>query len=142
MKDIRCGVVVALFNRSVTEKLEQGALAVLKNHGCEDVRVVHVPGAVEIPLAAKALFLKGYDAVVAVGAVIRGETSHYEHVCQSVERGCSQLQLEFMKPLAFGVITVENEEQAIARTDGGHGNKGAEAAETALSMVRILKEIR
>lgn len=141
---MRIGVVISLFNRPVTEKLERGALDYLREHGVTDhrLKVVHVPGAVEIPLAAKALLLAGYDGVVAVGAVIRGETSHFDYVCLAAERGCSQLQLEFMKPVGFGVITTENAEQAFARAGGAKGNKGAEAAETVLTMLKVLKEIK
>lgn len=141
---LRIGVVTSRFNEDVTSLLEEGALATLENvENAEiDVWSVRVPGAVEIPLACKALFARGCDAVVAVGAVIRGETTHYELVCQSVERGLTQLMLETGKPIGFGVITVENDEQAAERCGGKHGNKGAEAAQVALEMIGLLKSIR
>lgn len=109
--------------------------------GCTDVFAVRVPGAFEIPLAAQALLEAGCEAVVALGAVIRGETSHYDYVCAAVERGCSEVQLKTGKPVAFGVLTTDNDEQALDRAGGKHGNKGAEAAEVAVEMARLLKKI-
>ena len=104
---------------------------------------MRVPGAVEIPLAAQALFeTYKVDGVVALGAVIRGETTHYEEVCRSVERNCSRLMLDYKKPVAFGVLTVENEEQAKDRVGGRHGHKGIEAARAALEMIGLLAEIK
>lgn len=138
---LKIGVVTARFNFEVTEKLEAGALRELKEMSCREVMAVRVPGAVEIPLAAKALLDKGCDAIVALGAVIRGETSHYDYVCSSVERGCTELQLRTGKPVAFGVLTTENDEQAMDRAGGKHGNKGAEAAQVAVEMVRLIRKI-
>lgn len=140
---LKIAVVSSLFNRPVTEKLESAALQFLEDAGLkkEQLQLVQVPGALEIPLAAKALFEKGVDGVVAVGAVIRGETTHYESVCAGVERGCSHLQLEYMRPLGNGVITTENAQQAYDRCGGSKGNKGAEAAEVTLQMIKILKNI-
>ncbi len=137
------GLVTARFNSEVTEKLERGALEVLHNLGFKEEQIlrVRVPGAVEVPLAAKALLERGCQGVVALGAVIRGETSHYDYVCRTVERGCAQLQLEYKKPVAFGVLTTENEEQALARAGGSMGNKGAEAAEVMVEMIQLLREI-
>lgn len=105
------------------------------------VSLVKVPGAVEIPLACKALLDRGCDGVVALGAVIRGETSHYDYVCNSVERGVSQLMLEYKKPIGFGVLTTENEEQAMDRVGGRHGHKGAEAAQVTLEMIGLLADL-
>ena len=142
---MRIGVVVAEFNRDVTSKLEEGALDFLKEKGIKEknIELVHVPGAFEIPLIAKALLKsKKIDAVIALGAVIRGETTHYDYVCQAVERGCTLLQLEFVKPCVFGVLTTENEEQAFDRVGGKHGHKGRDAAETALRMVETLKKLK
>lgn len=142
---MKIGIVVAEFNRDVTSKLEEGALAFLKEKGLKpkNIEVIHVPGAFEIPLIAKALLkTKKIDAVIALGAVIRGETTHYDYVCQAVERGCTQLQLEFVKPVVFGILTTENEEQAFDRVGGKHGHKGRDAAETALRMVEALKNIK
>jgi 6,7-dimethyl-8-ribityllumazine synthase len=142
---MKIGIVVAEFNRDVTSKLEEGALAFLKEKGfkSKDIELIHVPGAFEIPLVAKALLKKkSTDAVIALGAVIRGETTHYDYVCQAVERGCTMLQLEFVKPVVFGVLTTENEEQAFDRVGGKHGHKGRDAAETAIRMIEILKKIK
>lgn len=139
------GVVVARFNSEITSKLKEGALRELKRLGVKQnkIKVVEVPGAFEIPLAAKALLKKtGTQAVIALGAVIRGETSHYDYVCNAVERGCSQLQLEFIKPVVFSVLTTENEEQAFDRVGGNHGHKGEEAAQVALEMIETLKKIK
>lgn len=140
----KIAVVVGLFNREVTEKLEQGALDYLKSQDFtkDQIFLEHVPGAVEIPLIAKAYLDKGVDGVIAIGAVIRGETTHYESVCNSVERGCTLLQIEYAKPVTFGVITTENEEQAFDRCGGKHGNKGRDAAETCLQMINLLRKIK
>lgn len=139
--NFKIGIVTAEFNSEVTFLLEKGALEELEKIGMEDVVAVRVPGAFEIPLAVKSLLDHGCEAVVALGAVIRGETSHYDYVCNSVERGCSQLQLDYGRPVAFGILTTENEEQAMARAGGAHGNKGAEAARVAVEMVNLLEQI-
>lgn len=138
------GIVVSEFNREITEKLENGAWQRLMELGVDESRAicVRVPGAVEIPLAAKVLLEKGCDAVILLGAVIRGETSHYDYVCNSVERGCTQLNLEMGKPVIFGVLTTENEEQAMDRLGGAHGHKGRDAADTAVSMLSILGKLK
>jgi len=143
-KALKVGVVCARFNRDITAKLEAGAMRRLKELGVADknVRLVSVPGAVEIPLAAKALLKAGMDGVITLGCVIRGETTHYESVCTSVERGCTHLQLEQLKPVVFGVLTVENMEQALDRVGGHHGHKGEEAAEVAVEMCNLLKVIK
>jgi len=135
--NFKVAVVTARFNSEVTFKLEEGALSELKKLGCQNVKSVRVPGAFEIPLAAKWFFDTGYDAVVALGCVIRGETSHYDYVCSAVERGCTELQLRTGKPVAFGVLTTENDEQAMDRAGGKHGNKGAEAAQVAVEMLHL-----
>lgn len=142
-KGLRIGIVTARFNPEVTERLETGALEMLHKLGCqnEHVQVVRVPGAFEIPLAAQALLEAGCDGVVALGAVIRGETSHYDFVCNAVERGCTEVQLRYKKPVGFGVLTTDNDEQALDRAGGKHGNKGAEAAEVTVEMVQLLKTI-
>jgi 6,7-dimethyl-8-ribityllumazine synthase len=139
---MKIGVVTARFNFEITEKLEEGALAFLDEIDA-DVFAVRVPGAVEIPLAAQALFdYQKVDGVVVLGAVIRGETTHYEEVCRSVERNCSRLMLDYKKPVGFGVLTVENEEQAIERVGGKHGHKGSEAAQVVVEMIGLLSEIK
>lgn len=140
-QSLKIGVVTSRFNEDVTFVLENGAVDFLQSAGV-DVYAVRVPGAVEIPLAVKALFDRGVDGVVALGAVIRGETTHYDYVCASVERGCSQLMLEYGKPVGFGVLTTENEEQAMDRAGGKYGNKGTEAAVVTLEMIELLKELK
>jgi 6,7-dimethyl-8-ribityllumazine synthase len=137
---LKIGVVTARFNSEVTEKLEEGALRELRELGTEIV-AVRVPGAFEVPLAAKALLDAGCDGVVALGAVIRGETSHYDYVCSAVERGCTELQLRTGKPVGFGILTTDNDEQAMDRAGGKHGNKGAESAQVVVEMIRLIKKI-
>ena len=150
--NLKIGVITSKFNSDVTEKLEAGALRALEEASGDtgvfrdkfekiEVKTVRVPGAVEIPLAAQALLRAGYDGVVALGAVIRGETSHYDYVCSSVERGCTQLMLEYSKPIGFGVLTTENDDQAMDRAGGKHGNKGYEAAQVVLEMINTLREV-
>jgi 6,7-dimethyl-8-ribityllumazine synthase len=141
---IKVGVVTSRFNSDVTEMLEQGALEYLEGLGSSGIEIlsVRVPGAVEIPLACQALFDKGCHGVVALGAIIRGETSHYDYVCNSVERGISQLMLDYKKPIGFGVLTTENEEQAFDRVGGKHGHKGQEAAEVVVEMIGLLNDLR
>jgi len=137
-------VVTSRFNSEVTEKLEEGAfdyLANLDQPGLE-VLSVQVPGAVEIPLAIQALFEAGCQGVVALGAVIRGDTSHYDVVCNSVERGVTALMLEYRRPIGFGVLTTDTEEQAMDRAGGKLGNKGAEAAEVTIEMMGLLEAIK
>ncbi len=140
----KIGVITARFNSPVTEKLEKGALERLAEIGWrdEDIICVRVPGAVEVSLAAKMLIERGCQAVVALGAVIRGETSHFDYVCNSVERGCTQLMLETGCPIAFGVLTTENAEQAYARSGGEKGNKGEEAVDVVVEMLNLKKQIK
>ncbi|AHI06727.1 riboflavin synthase beta chain [Bdellovibrio bacteriovorus W] len=141
MGRLKIGVVTARFNNEITEKLEEGAIAYLEN--CENVEIFAalVPGAVEIPLACQAFLDGGCDGVVALGVVIRGETSHYDYVCNSVTDGVTRLMLDYKKPIGFGVLTTENEEQALARAGGEHGNKGAEAAQVVMEMIGLTQEI-
>ena len=141
-RDLRVAVVQSRFNESVTEALLRGALDGLAEMGVpeEHVRAYSVPGAVEIPLAAKNLAASGdWDAVVTVGAVIRGETSHYDYVCSMAADGCMQASLDTGVPIAFGVLTTENAEQAFARAVPGEGNKGREAARVAVELANLLR---
>lgn len=142
-RKVKIAVITARFNHEVTYKLEEGALQALNKSGLKNDQIlqIRVPGAFEIPLAAKYCIENGYDAVVALGAVIRGETSHYDYVCTSVERGCTNLQTEYAVPVAFGVLTTDNEEQAMDRAGGRHGNKGFEAATVALEMLDLKDKI-
>jgi len=139
-------VVVSRFNHPVSHRLLDGCLARLRELGCEDVDVLWVPGAFEIPLAAGAAADTGrYDALVAVGAVIRGETPHFDFVCRGVTDGLQQVSLRVGCPVAFGVLTTDTVEQALQRAadPGGTGkNKGAEAAEVALEMAGLLASLR
>ncbi len=140
---LKIGVVTARFNQDVTSQLESGALEELRRLGLQphEVTVLRVPGAVEIPLVCQKLLELGFDGVVALGCVIRGETAHFDYVCESVERGCSKLQLEFGRPISFGVLTTENLSQALERAGGRHGNKGVEAAQVVVEMVRLLQKM-
>lgn len=137
---MRFGIVVSQWNRDITGKLLDGAVEALKNNGCreEDIEIRWVPGTFELPLGAK--MMAGYcdvDAVIVLGCVIEGETRHFDFVCQGATQGIMQLQLEEMLPVAFGVLTTRNLEQAKERAGGKYGNKGAEAAETAICMVEM-----
>lgn len=137
-------IIVSEFNRAVTQALLKGALDKLSEYEFkkEDITVVQVPGAVEIPLIAKRLAReKQHDVIVALGAVIRGETTHYDYVCQQVSDGCQRVSLDFEIPVIFGVLTTENEAQAWDRLGGQHGHKGADAADCAISMHSILKQL-
>jgi 6,7-dimethyl-8-ribityllumazine synthase len=138
----KIGVVTGRFNESITAELRKGALAELRRLGAADSRItaVWVPGAFEIPLAAKWLLTADRcDGVIALGAVIRGETPHFDYVCSAVERGCTLLQLESAKPVVFGVLTTDNEAQARDRIGGAHGHKGVEAAQTLTEMLLLRK---
>lgn len=137
---LRFAIVAAEFNRHITERLVEGALAWLKDHGAAAADVHWVPGSFEIPLACGALAESGrYDAVVAAGCVIRGETAHFEYVAGGAAQGLMQVMLDSGVPVGFGILTTEDEAQALARSGGEHGNKGAEAASSAARMARILK---
>lgn len=140
----RLGIVTSRFNDEITSKLESGASARLLELGAKEDQIMRlsVPGAVEIPLAAQALLKKGCIGVIALGAVIRGETAHFDYVCRSVERGCTNVALEFGRPVAFGVLTTDNDEQAHDRVGGRHGHKGKEAADVVVEMIQLLKELQ
>lgn len=140
----RFAIVVSRFNRAVTGGLLDGALEGLRTHGvAEDaIDVLHVPGAFEITIAANEAARTGrYAAVVCLGAVVRGETPHFEFIAREVSRGVSEAACRHGIPMAFGVLTTDTMEQALARAGEGHGNKGFEAAATALEMVGLLREL-
>jgi 6,7-dimethyl-8-ribityllumazine synthase len=127
---------------AITEKLLQGAKERLRELGIPDadMKICWVPGAVELPLAAQQFAQLGNcEAVICLGAVIRGETGHYEFVCQQVSYGCQRVALDYHLPVIFGVLTTENEQQALERVGGRHGHKGREAADTAMTMINLLK---
>lgn len=137
-------IVCSRFNTEVTDLLLQGALARLKELGfaADQVPVYQVPGVVEIPLVAKKLArLEKYQAVICLGAVIRGETTHYDYVCEQVSQGCQQVMMEFELPVIFGVLTTENKAQALDRCGGSHGHKGRDAVDAALEMVALLEKV-
>lgn len=142
---IKIGVVTARFNDEVTYKLEEGALDYLEQLNDDgfsiEIASLRVPGAVEIPLACQKLFELGFDGVVTCGAVIRGETSHYDYVCNSVTDGLTRLMLDYGKPVGFGVLTTENDEQAMDRAGGKNGNKGQEAAQVVVEMIGLLRDL-
>lgn len=138
MKGRKIGIVRALWNEGITQRLLEGAQSVAKEYGVECVEM-EVPGSFELPLAAQHLARKkDIEAVVCLGCVIRGDTSHYDYVCQAATQGILQVGLQESKPIIFGVITVENKKQAYDRAGGKHGNKGAEGMLTALTMLNNL----
>ncbi len=142
-KGFRFAIVVSRFNSFITERLLEGALDALKRHGVEDgsIDIYKVPGAFEIPLVAKlAAGKKGVDGVICLGAVIKGATPHFQYVAAEVSKGIAQMSLEEGKPIAFGVITSDSLEQAIERAGSKSGNKGYDAAMSAIEMVNLLKE--
>ena len=139
---IRVGIVAARFNEFIVSKLLSGCQDGLLRHGVkdEDIAVAWVPGAFEIPLAAQAMAGSGkYDAVIALGAVIRGSTSHYDYVCAEVSKGVAQAALSTGVPVLFGVLTTDTIEQAIERAGTKAGNKGAECAQGAIEMVNLFR---
>jgi 6,7-dimethyl-8-ribityllumazine synthase len=141
----RFGIVVARFNGAVTDRLLAGAIEALKRHGAteETIEVVTVPGAFEIPLAALALARRGEVAgVVCLGAVIRGETPHFDYVAAEAASGISRAMMETGVPMGFGVLTTDTVEQALARAGGAVGNKGYESAVTVLEMSALLSALR
>jgi len=140
----RFAVVAARFNAAVTNVLLDGAVATLREHGVRDdqVTVVQVPGAFEIPITAKRLAASGrYEAIIALGAVVRGDTPHFDYVAGECARGVSHVALAEDVPVIFGVLTTDTEEQARARAGGAHGNKGCEAAIAGLEMVTLLRRL-
>ena len=143
-EQIRIGIVAARFNEFITSRLLGGALDGLKRHNVpeDNIDVAWVPGAFEIPLiASKMAASKKYDAVICLGAVIRGSTSHYDYVCNEVSKGIAQVSLSSGIPVMFGVLTTENIEQAIERAGSKAGNKGFECAQGAIEMVNLIHEM-
>ena len=141
---MRVGIVASRFNSFIVEKLLDGAVDGLVRHGVEEKNITAcwVPGAFEIPLAAQKMAESDrYDAVICVGAVIRGSTSHYDYVCNEVSKGVASVGLQTGKPVLFGVITTENIEQAIERAGSKAGNKGYDCALSAIEMVNLLGQV-
>ena len=142
-RGLRFGVVVSRFNDIITSNLLTGAMDVFSQYGVkeDDLKVLKVPGAFELPQAARKLCSTGnFDAIVCLGAVIRGETSHFDYICAEASRGVGQVGLEFNVPVLFGVLTTENLEQAVARSGSGSSNKGRETALAAIEMATLYKK--
>lgn len=142
IKGARFGLAVARFNSFVVEPLLQGAIDTLKRHGCDesDLEIVRVPGAFELPLVVQRMAnSKKYDAIIALGAVIRGGTPHFEYVAGECVKGIATVMMQQDVPVSFGVLTVDTIEQAIERSGTKAGNKGGEAAVSAIEMVNLLR---
>ena len=143
-KKIRIGIAATRFNEFITSKLLDGALDCLKRHDIPDdaIEIVWVPGAFEIPLVALKMANTGkYDAIICLGAVIRGSTTHYDYVCSEVSKGIASVSLSSGIPVMFGVLTTENIEQAIERAGTKAGNKGYDCAMSAIEMINLIREI-
>jgi 6,7-dimethyl-8-ribityllumazine synthase len=143
-RGIKIGIIVSRFNNFITEKLLNGALEGLKSHGGEDndVTIIRVPGAFEIPLLADQMAASGkYDALVCLGAVIRGDTPHFEYVSDAVTRGIGEAISKHRIPIGFGVLTTNNVEQAMERSGSKDANKGYEAALTAVEMANVVRRL-
>lgn len=141
---IRVGIIVGRFNEFISSKLLGGALDGLKRHGVLDdnIDVAWVPGAFEIPLVAKKMAKnEKYDAIICLGAVIKGSTPHFDYVCANASKGIASVSLDTEKPVVFGILTTDSIEQAIERAGTKAGNKGYDAAMTAIEMVNLLKNI-
>lgn len=143
-KDMKVAIIASRFNEIITNKLLGGAVDGLVRHGVEDnnITAAWVPGAYEIPVIAEKMAMsKKYDAIICVGAVIRGSTTHYDYVCNEVSKGIAQVSLKSGIPVLFGVITTENIEQAIERAGSKAGNKGYDCALSAIEMVNLVKQL-
>lgn len=142
-KDFKYGILVGRFNEFIGSKLLSGAIDALKRHGAneDDIEIIWVPGSFEMPLAAKKLALsKKYDAIICLGAVIRGATPHFDYVSAEVTKGIANISLDTGIPVIFGVLTTDNIEQAIERAGTKSGNKGFSAAISAIEMVNLFKQ--
>ncbi|MDX1690642.1 MAG: 6,7-dimethyl-8-ribityllumazine synthase [Acidimicrobiia bacterium] len=139
---LRVGIAVATFNAVVTDGLLDGALDALRDAGADDPTVVRVPGSFELPVVARGLVEAGHDCVIALGAVILGETDHYEHVATQCAAGLREVSVATGVPVAFGVLTVQDSAHARERSLPGPGNKGAEAAEAAVAAANALRALR
>lgn len=144
VKNARVAIAVATWNSHITYELRNGALDVLHEQGFtdDDIDMFYVPGAVELTFAASHLIeASAYDAVIVFGCVIRGDTPHFDYVCQSVTQGVTALNADCDTPVIFGLLTVENERQALERIGGVHGHKGREAAEAAIHMIDFTRSV-
>lgn len=141
---VRIGIVIARFNSFITEHLLDGAQDGLLRHGVkdEDIDVAYVPGAFEVPLTAKKMAETGkYDAIICLGAVIRGQTPHFDYVCAEASKGIAQTSLQTGLPIMFGILTTDTIQQAVERAGSKAGNKGFECAEGAIEMINLMKNI-
>jgi 6,7-dimethyl-8-ribityllumazine synthase len=144
VRDERICIVAARFNETIVERLLRGAVDTLRRHGADEsqIDVVRVPGAVELPLAAQRIAKsRQYEGIVALGAVIRGATPHFDYVCGECATGLGRVSLEFEIPIGFGVLTTDTVEQALERSGTKAGNKGADAALTTIEMVSLLRQL-
>ena len=143
-KNVKFGIIVSEFNNNITDRLLEGAVTALSQEGIDksEVKIIYVPGSFEIPIAAQKLAQsEPVEAIICLGAIIKGETDHYQYLASEVSRGIGQVGLEFQIPVAFGVLTTHNLEQALERAGGVYGNKGAEAARAAVQMVKALRKL-
>jgi 6,7-dimethyl-8-ribityllumazine synthase len=143
-KGLKFALVVSRFNEFITKKLLEGALDALQRHGVgqADIDIVWVPGSFEIPIAAKKLAeIKKYDAIICLGAVIRGATPHFEYIAAEITKGIAKLGLDYQMPVTYGIITADSLEQAIERAGTKQGNRGFDAATNAIEMANLLKNI-
>lgn len=144
-ENMKFGIVVAEWNPEVTFALANGAVETLKKHGAkeENILIKYVPGSFELPLGAQYLTEYGnVDAVVILGCVIQGETRHFDYICEAVSQGTKDLNLKYNKPFIFGLLTTNNQQQALDRAGGKHGNKGDEAAVTAIKMLHLKESLQ
>lgn len=142
-ENMKFGIVVSEWNYEVTGALARGAVETLKKHGAKDdnIRVKHVPGSFELTLGGQLLAENtDVDAVLLLGCVIQGETRHFDFICEGVSQGATHLNMKFNLPIIFGVLTTDNQQQALDRAGGKHGNKGDEAAVTAIKMVALQRD--
>jgi 6,7-dimethyl-8-ribityllumazine synthase len=138
---LRIGIVMSRFNEFITEQLAKGAVQTLEERGCDEITVVKVPGAWELAIAAQRL-AGSCDAIVALGAVVRGDTPHFEYVAGGAAEGLNRVSLNKDIPIAFGVLTTDNLQQAMDRAGGVSGNKGSEAAEAAIEMANLVRQLK
>lgn len=144
-RDYRVGIVVAEWNREITDALAQGAIDTLREHGVEEenIQLVHVPGSFELTTGADLMLSNDeeLDAVICIGCVIQGDTRHFDFICEAVSQGVTNVALKHEKPVIFSVLTTNDMQQAQDRAGGKHGNKGVEGAVTALKMIKLKKEL-
>ena len=140
---LKVGIIVSRFNNFITEHLLSGAINELKSHGVDEneIEVIRVPGAFEIPMAAKKICSRGKDVIICLGAVIRGGTPHFDYVASETARGVASVAMDSDIPIMFGVLTTDNLEQAKSRSGGKSGNKGAETALAAIEMAKLFKKL-